>query len=139
MNTRLSLVAILASSTLAPVFACGPNVDDGPRLYERRRSACEPRCELLLDPECGAADAFVFDDVEGCTEICMSEEFTSWALQEDGSDACFDEVVAHFDCVHEATCEEQRNSIVSPGSHTEHPCGPALDALFACNDEHIER
>ena len=137
MSKRQKRTAMFGLLLLPSFAGCGPSVEDEPELYERRRPGCEQWCEVVLDPDCGIPDT-PLEDAQECEELCMSEENTLWGLQEDGTDACFDEYVEFYDCVGGSTCEEQRIAVTNPAGIHETQCGLQLEAVLDCNLSHNE-
>lgn len=141
MPSTKTLLLALALSTPA-LTACGPEADEKEEeeeveLFERRRDTCELRCEVLLDPECGA-EQLAFDDTEGCLMHCMSEEARNWSLQDDGSDACSNEMAEFYACAHADTCEARYIITNTPGLISQTNCEEELSTLFDCNEDNTE-
>ncbi len=139
LQTRLSRLTVPLLLALA---ACGPQVgeeeeEEEVRTFERRRPGCELFCGLVLDPECGAEER-AYADVGECVDFCISEDATYWRLQEDDSDACADEFVGFYECVHNATCEEQWTLTNIPAYSFETPCEQALLRFGTCQQDHPE-
>lgn len=138
MQTTTKFVAILP--LLFGLVACAPEAEEeeeAVELFERRRETCELRCELLFEPECGAAEV-PFTDENECTEQCMSEDATNWGLQEDGTDACAEEYSTLHTCMAGATCEEQFIIINDPAFASQTPCAGELTAMLECNEDNSE-
>lgn len=131
---------LLVATVLPSCAACGPAVeeDEAPILFERRRPHCQSRCELLLDPDCGA-EGLELGSVDECVENCMSEDFSVWGLLPDGTDKCFNETVVYYECIDSLTCSEQRLVNTLPSKVNETECGDEQLALTECTPQAEQR
>lgn len=123
-------VLLVATAACTAVSGCSRKIEEPPPRYERRTDGCEDWCEVAMDKECGAGNEH-FEDFAACVDHCKGPESLNWGLQEDGTDACFEEQVAFFGCLVDLECDQRREFFESPS--TEHPCQPVLDVVFECN------
>jgi hypothetical protein len=131
-----SRFAVAAVVILFPT-ACSRTIDeeDPPTLVESRLEPCRARCEVQLHPECGARpEDHPFRTVDECVESCADiRGGWSWALQEDGTDACAEEWVAAADCIVALTCEEQHEYFTRiPVTDLVYPCQEETEAKMRC-------
>ncbi|MCR9161458.1 MAG: hypothetical protein ACE37F_29790 [Nannocystaceae bacterium] len=124
----------------ALLTACGPQVEEPEeevRIFERRRPTCETFCGLVQDPECGS-DVEIYTSVQECIDFCVSEEAEYWFLQEDGTDACGEEIAEHYECAASASCEARWIITNVPARIYETPCAETQEAFGDCQVEHRE-
>ena len=137
-SLRRALAAALALAALAIPTACSRTIDEDPPpvLSETRIEPCRARCEIHLDPECGANPGdLAFRSVDECVESCAAAEpgGWGWALQEDGTDACAEEWIAAVECLVALTCEEQHEFFTKiPAIDPDYPCKAETDLKMHC-------
>lgn len=117
--------------------ACSRTIEeeDPPTLVASRLEPCRARCEIQLHPECGARpEDHPFRTVDECVESCADiRGGWSWALQEDGTDACAEEWNGEVECLVALTCEEQHEFFTRiPATGLDYPCTDANDVKMHC-------
>jgi len=124
---------------LCILCACGPQVteEEEVRIFERRRPACETFCGLVLDAECGS-DVEIYESVEECIDLCVSEEAPYWFLQDDGTDACGEEFTGLYACAESSSCEARWIITNLPTRIAETPCVATSEAFLECQLEYGE-
>lgn len=125
-----STIVVAVTTALLTAVACNRTIeDDEPELIEHRIEPCRMLCDAMHDPDCGAVP-LPPRTADECSVACAQPNGNfQWGLQPDGSDACYDEVIAHIDCILALDCEGRRLAL-SGGEGR--PCEAEAEATAVC-------